>query len=164
MIRLPGRVNAGQHDELVETIDLLPTLFELASLPEPYENQGRSLVPLICDSNRRYQPRGAVFCENVIPEVITTGSLDFMFEKGIGIKGVRHPDAKMVRTRRWKFHYYPEGYAELYDLKNDPNETRNLHNESGYEDVEQQMRDRLLKWLSTAGETDQIAPKWILPQ
>lgn len=164
MIRMPGRVKAGRFNQLVETIDLLPTLFELAGLPEPYENQGRSLVPLICESKRTYRPRDAVFCENIIPEVITSGRLDFMFEKGRGIKGVRHPDAKMVRTRRWKFNYYPAGYAELYDLKNDPHETRNLHGQSGFEEIEQQMKDRLLKWLATAGETDQIAPKWLVPK
>ena len=120
MIRFPGRVKPAKYDELVESVDLLPTLFELAGLPEPYENQGRSLVPLIAKSDRKYIAREAVFSENIIPEVITGGSFDFFFEKGKGIKGVRHPDAKMVRTRRWKYNYYPEGYAELYDLKTDP--------------------------------------------
>lgn len=164
MIRLPGRVKPRQHDELVEAIDVLPTLFELAGLPEPYESQGRSLVPLICENGERYNAREAVFSENVIPEVITGGSLDFFFEKNRGIKGIRHPDSKMVRTRRWKFNYYPEGYAELYDLQNDPHETRNLHGEADYEQIEDGLRDRLLKWLTTAGETDQIAPRWLRPQ
>ena len=163
MIRMPGQVKAKQYDELVETIDLLPTLFELAGLPEPYESQGRSLVPLISDTKEPYQPREVVFSENIIPEVITTTRLDFFFEKGKGIKTVRHPDAKMVRTRRWKFNYYPEGYVELYDLRNDPDETHNLHGLDEYEEVEQMMKDRLLKWLVTVGETDQIAPKWLLP-
>ena len=163
MIRMPGQVKAKQYDELVETIDLLPTLFELAGLPEPYESQGRSLVSLISDTKEPYQPREVVFSENIIPEVITTTRLDFFFEKWKGIKTVRHPDAKMVRTRRWKFNYYPEGYVELYDLRNDPDETQNLHDLEEYEEVEKMMKDRLLKWLVTAGETDQIAPKWLLP-
>lgn len=163
IIRFPGRVKPGQYAELVESVDVLPTLFELAGLPEPYENQGRSLVPLIAGSDRNYIPREAVFCENVIPEVITGGTLDFYFNKGQGIKGVRHPDAKMVRTRRWKYNYYPEGYAELYDLKNDPHELRNLHGDKEFHEVEQEMKDRLLHWLVTAGETDQIAPKWLRP-
>jgi arylsulfatase A-like enzyme len=161
MIRFPRRVKPGQYDELVESVDVLPTLFELAGLPEPYENQGRSLVPLIAKSNRKYIPREAVFSENIIPEVITGGSFAFFFEKGKGIKGVRHPDAKMVRTRRWKYNYYPEGYAELYDLKSDPHEMRNLHGDPNFREVEWEMKDRLLRWLVTVGETDQIAPKWM---
>ena len=164
MIRLPGRVRPGRYDELVETIDLLPTLFELVGLPEPVEAQGCSLVPLVCRSTRAYRPREAVFSENIIPEVITSGRLDFAFEKGQGINGVRHPDAKMVRTKRWKFNYYPEGDTELYDLENDPNEWDNLHGRPEIRQVEQAMKDRLLKWFATADEADQIAPEWLLPQ
>ncbi len=164
MIRMPGRVKSNTYDELVESVDVLPTLFELAGLPEPYESQGRSLVPLIAPSEREYEPRSAVFSENIIPEVITGGRMDFMFVKGKGIKGVRHPDAKMVRTRKWKYNYYPEGFAELYDIENDPGETRNLAGEAEHRDVETGMKDRLLKWLTTAGETDQIAPKWLVPK
>lgn len=163
MFHFPKKVRPGQFDHLVQSIDVLPTLFELAGLPEPYENQGRSLAPLITDSGKTYTPRDAIFCENVIPEVITGGRLDFDFQKRVGIKGIRHPDAKMVRTRRWKYNYYPEGYAELYDLQNDPREMKNLADDPMYREVVFEMKDRLLHWLTTADETDQIAPRWLRP-
>lgn len=163
MFHFPKKIHPGKYEQLVESIDVLPTLFELAGLPEPYENQGRSLAPLIADTGERYTPREAVFCENVIPEVITSGRLDFEFQKRVGIKGVRHPDAKMVRTRRWKFNYYPEGYAELYDLQNDPREMKNLADDPAHREVVFGMKDRLLHWLTTADETDQIAPRWLRP-
>ena len=162
MIRYPKRIKRGNYDELVESVDVLPTVFELAGIDEPYNNQGRSLAPLIADnSQRKYQPKEAVFGENVIPEVITSGSLDFYFQKGAGIKGVRHPDAKMIRTRRWKYNYYADGDAELYDLQSDPSEYNNLHGDPKFESVEREMRDRLLHWMITADEADQIAPKWL---
>ena len=142
----------------------MPTLFELIGLPEPLESQGHSLVPPICSTARSYCPRDAVFSENIIPAVITGGQFDFAFEKGKGIKGVRHADAKMVRTKRWKFNYYPDGDAELYDLASDPGETRNRHGQAEFHQVEQALKDRLLKWLVTADETDQIAPRWLLPE
>ena len=163
MISYPGRIRPGASDELVESIDLLPTLFELAGVPEPYANQGTSLVPLLQPGSRAYTSREAVFCENIIPEVITSGKYDWEFRKGSGIKDTRHPDAKMVRTRRWKFNYYPDGYAELYDLQNDPAENCNLHGQPAYRDIEYEMKDRILHWLSTADEPDQIAPRWLLP-
>lgn len=157
----PGRVMPGHHSHLVECIDLLPTLFELAGLPEPYENQGRSLVPLITESDRPYVEREAVFAENVIPEVIN--GMKFFFEKGKGVKGIRHPDAKMVRTKRWKYNYYPGGHAELYDLVKDPDEYMNLAGRKDHVRTERQMKDLLLHWLTTADETDQIAPRWQIP-
>lgn len=164
MLRFPERVPPARYDQLIESVDLLPTLFELAGLPEPYNNQGGSLVPLITRTDRRYTPRDAVFCENVIPEVITSGRLEFEFIKGAGIHGVRHPDARMVRTNRWKFNYYPEGEAELYDLKNDPGEMHNLHGEPEYREIEIELKERLLHFLVTADETDQIAPRWLRPK
>ena len=105
-----------------------------------------------------------MFSENVIPEVITSGGLDFSFAKGEGVKGVRHPDAKMVRTRRWKYNYYPEGYEELYDLQNDPQEQHNLAADPTHKSVVDDLRQRLLNWLITADEVDQIAPRWVIPE
>ena len=93
---------------------------------------------------------------------ITGGALDFSFEKGKGVKGIRHPDAKMVRTRRWKYNYYANGQAELYDLQNDPHEQHNLAADPAHKPVVEELSKRLLDWLITADETDQIAPRWLI--
>ena len=160
LIRYPGRIRPGNYDALAESIDLLPTVFELMGLPEPYSCQGRSLVPLISGADRQYDEREAVFSENIIPEVF--GIDNFRFDKGKGIKGIRHPDAKMVRTRKWKYNYYPEGYAELYDLENDPLEQRNLAGDAQYKSTVDEMKGRILDWLINSVETDQIAPTWLV--
>ena len=47
MIRLPGGEAARSVPEVVESVDLMPTLLELAGAPIPDEVQGSSLVPLI---------------------------------------------------------------------------------------------------------------------
>jgi arylsulfatase A-like enzyme len=163
IVSWPGRIKPGQHEELIEAVDVWPTLCELASLREPYNCQGRSFAPLVAEMNREYKPRETVFAENIIPEVITDRRLDMPFEKGRGIDGIRHPDAKMVRTRRWKYNFYPEGYAELYDLQKDPGEKTNLAGKPGSEPIESEMKTHLLTWLTTCSETDQIAPHWLLP-
>jgi arylsulfatase len=163
MVSLPGRIKPARYDQLVETVDLLPTLLEFTRMPEPRECQGRSFASLISDMGRPYAAHDAVFSENVIPEVITGGKLDLFFEKGKGVDGIRHPDAKMVRTERWKYCYYPDGYAELYDLPSDPFERTNLAGRAEFRGVEFEMRTRLLNWLINSSETDQIAPRWLLP-
>lgn len=162
VVSWPGHVKRERHDELVEAVDVLPTLFELAGVSEPRECQGRSFAPLVMTGKGDYEPRDAVFSENIIPEVNTAGTLDMHFEKGRGVAGIRHPDAKMVRTRRWKYNYYPEGAAELFDLQADPGERVNLAGRPEHRAVEANMKDRLLFWLSTADEADQIAPRWLL--
>ncbi len=158
LVRFPGRARPGKYDELVETTDLLPTLFEYCGIAEPVACQGRSFAPLLED--KPYEPHEVVFSENIIPEVITSGSHDSFFEKGEGIKGIRHPDAKMLRSDRWKLNYYANGEGELYDLDNDPGEERNLFADPVRQPVVGEMKDRLLEWMMTADETDQIEPRW----
>jgi arylsulfatase len=159
MMRYPGRINPGTYDEFCMSIDLLPTLFEFAGLEEPYNCHGQSLVPLISDSEKEYIERDCVFSENVIPEVFLK---TFHFEKDKGVMGVRHPDCKMVRTKKWKFNYYPKGHQELFDLENDPDEMANLAADPGRAKIVDEMKSRLLDWLLTANETDQIAPGWLI--
>jgi arylsulfatase A-like enzyme len=163
MASLPGRIKPGNYDHLMETVDLLPTLFELIGLPEPREVQGRSFASLIADTGRTYEPHDAVFSENIIPEVITGGKIDMPFEKGKGVAGTRHPDAKMVRTSRWKYCYYPDGYAELYDILKDPEERTDLAGQAELRDVEFDLRTRILNWLINSSEPDQIADRWVIP-
>ena len=162
LIAYPHHIMSGKYDSLAECVDVLPTLFELIGLDQPQSCQGRSLVSLIDGSGRPKEPRDEVFCENVIPEIITGKEMLFEFEKGKGVAGIRHPDAKMVRTERWKYNYYPDGYAELYDLQADPRERRNLADDPAEKLVIDDMKSRLLQWLITADEPDQIQPRWLI--
>ena len=134
-------------------------LFEMIGLEEPYNNHGQSLLPLIGNSKNKYTPKECVFSENVIPEVFLNL---FNFEKGKGVMNVRHPDGKMARTKKWKYNYYPKGYEEFYDLENDPDELNNLSDSIDYSQAKLEMKERMMDWLITASETDQIAEKWLV--
>lgn len=57
----PGFIPArGTVDATVQTIDLMPTVLELAGLPVPETAQGRSLVPLFAGDEPRLPPRPAI--------------------------------------------------------------------------------------------------------
>ncbi len=161
LVRFPERVRPGRRSELAGAIDILPSILDLCGVPALRNVQGRSFAPLLTNAGS-YASAEAVFAENIIPEVITGGQRDYYFSPGEGIKGIRHPDAKMVRTARWKLNYYPGNGAELYDLMEDPGETLNLHAENSRSEVAREMKDRLIEWLITADENDQIASKWLL--
>ena len=65
------------------------------------------------------------------------------------------PNVRGVRTERWKYIRYPHGdggpdrhLAELFDIRSDPKETRNLIDEPGYARVVQRLSkelDRLIR-------------------
>ena len=160
LISFPGRVKPARYAELIEMVDVLPTLLELCGLTVPARIQGRSFAPLLAGG--RYTPREFVFAENVIPEVINSGILDLPFVPGQGVGGIRHPDAKMIRTARWKMNYYSGHGGELYDLASDPGEERNLYTDAGQRARLSELKARLLDFLITSDETDQIAPRWRL--
>jgi arylsulfatase A-like enzyme len=167
MVRCPKRVVAGKYHQLIEAVDILPTLLDLCGLPVPEKVQGCSLAPLITGNPDSYTPREAVFCENIIPEVLAQPSLKgtskyWPFVPGQGVEGILHPDAKMVRTKRWKLNYYPTCEGELYDLENDPGETRNLWSDPSHADLVRTLKDTILNWLVTADQNDQIAPYWLV--
>jgi arylsulfatase A-like enzyme len=155
LFRFPGGAGAGKHDDFVEMVDLLPTLLELCGMAVPKNVQGRSFLKPVAG-------REMVFSENIIPEIITGGALDMPFVPGQGVAGIRHPDAKMVRTRQWKLTHYPGHGGELYDLVNDPQEERNLIDDPAQRGRVGDLRQAILDWMITADENDQIAEHWLV--
>jgi len=162
MVCWPGHVKPGSYSEMVESVDVLPAILEMCGLPTPECVQGRSFAPLITGDRSRYAPREMVFAENVMPEVITNGDRGAFFVPGKGVDGIRHPDAKMARTTRWKLNYYPGHGGELYDLESDPGEWRNLYHEPEHGRMVNDLKGRILDWMITADENDQIARRWLI--
>jgi len=97
-----------------------------------------------------------------MPEVITNGEEGYFFIPGKGVGGVRHPDAKMIRTNRWKMNYYVGHGGELYDLQADPGEWINLYDDPGYQGIVRDLKGQLLDWMIAADENDQIAREWLV--
>ncbi len=111
--------------QMVLNIDIAPTLLDLAGLPIPAVMQGRSLVPLL---------RGEE------PEDWRT---DFFVEHLMEHKQIVKHEG--VRGQRYKYARYFEldpVYEELYDLENDPLETKNLARDPAYAEVLARLRTR----------------------
>ncbi len=167
LVRFPNHVVAGQYSQLVGAVDLLPTLLEFCGLRVSDHVEGQSYAPLITGNADSYTPREAIYCENIIPEVFAPptriGTSSYHpFVPGHGEEGILHPDTKMIRTKRWKMNYYPTCDGELYDLENDPGETRNLWGDAAAAEVQRELKHTLLNWLITADENDQIAERWLV--
>lgn len=56
--------------------------------------------------------------------------------------------ARMIRTREWKYiHRYPYGPHELYDLIDDPDENKNLIDDTSKANMQAQLRCQLRNWF-----------------
>ena len=134
LIRYPGAVKAGTvRNEFALNIDLAPTLLELAGVAAPAVLEGRSLVPLLKGARSEWRKSFLIeyYSDRVFPRI-----------RQMGYKAVRH--------ERWKYIHYVEldGMDELYDLRSDPYEMRNVINQPGAAKTLEQMKremERLVK-------------------
>ncbi len=115
---------------LASLVDLMPTLATLAEVPNPaaWTFRGADLTPIIADA----------VASPANPTRTVQDSVVFTFDDQNcaapnGQKIVRQPNhIRAIRDKRWKYTVYfdPQGRArpqrELYDLRNDPDELRNL--------------------------------------
>lgn len=126
----PGRV----CDSPVESVDLPATILSLAGcsgdIGEVLPNSpGRSLWPGVL--NEGAQGRGWAYSEG--------------------------RDWRMCRERDWKYVWRDNGTDELFDMVDDPWETRNLIDEPGQQERVSRMRRELLQSMSSVMAPDTIA-------
>jgi len=123
--RLPAERRGKTADELVLNIDIAPTLLTMAGVEVPMAYQGRSLVPLLRGEKKTW--RTDFLCEHLFV----------------------HPDIPQwegVRDERYAYaRYFTQKpvYEFLYDLKEDPQELKNLAGDDRHTERLQRMRRRL---------------------
>ncbi|MBK7928480.1 MAG: sulfatase-like hydrolase/transferase [Bryobacterales bacterium] len=120
IVSLPDRALSGTHrSELIEQIDLFPTLAGLCGHTAPKNLPGRTFAPLL--RNRRYSQREFAYSEYYFCHNVFTRD-----DRYVG-----KPPILMVRTDRWKLNFLDWGRSELFDLQSDPGEFRNCIDDSG---------------------------------
>lgn len=107
IIRWPGHIPAGSTcTGLATAMDFYPTVAAIAGCAVPTDRiiDGRDITPLMLSGGAAASPREAFFYYN-------------------------RNDLEAVRDGRWKLHVRKsrQAIAELYDLRNDPGENRNVH-------------------------------------
>ena len=148
LVRYPPVVNAGSEPSgMALTIDLAPTILELAGAPPLEPRDGRSLVPL-------FKRTPADWRRSFLIEYTT----DIVFPR------ILKMGYDAVRTERYKYIRYRElqGMNELYDLGQDPFELLNLIDSRSSSDVRRRM-ERELDGLLAAGSVDPPAKPRLRP-
>ena len=112
IIRYPKMVTAGVTPaQLVQTIDIVPTVLGMAGVADTAARQGTSLAPLLQGKSAPWRSSVLIeyYSDKVFPRMVTMGY-------------------QAVRTERYKYIHYTalSGMDELYDVVADPYEMRNL--------------------------------------
>ena len=131
----PQARKGGVRDEMVLNIDVAPTLLELAGVEVPEVMDGRSLVPLISESR---SPTSEKWRDHFFFEHYHSGARGKYIARN---EGIRTTDAKYLR---WVDP--PNPIEEVYDLKKDPMETKNLLSDPAQQKLVQRLRGRFDEW------------------
>lgn len=135
LVRYPRLIAKGTtRDEMVLNLDFAPTILDLAGVAVPREMQGRSLRPLFSAAGREWRQ-------------------SFLFEYFWEAKFAATPTLVGVRTPAAKLIKYPghEEWTELFDLVNDPYETRNLARDPQHARLRVQMHAEFERQVAATG-------------
>ena len=128
IVKWPGVTKPGSRNtDLIQNLDYAETFLEVAGTSIPEDMQGASLVPLL------------------------KGQTPKDWRKEIYYHYYEYPSVHMVprhngiRSKRYKLmHFYQfENEWELYDLKSDPDELKNLYGDPKFAKVRNRMKARL---------------------
>jgi arylsulfatase A-like enzyme len=127
IVRWPGTIAAGvEINETVLNLDMFPSVLGLLKITPPkHRHHGKDFTPLLFglrDENWRAEVFGQYDLHNV--------GLAYM---------------RMLRTSEWKLvrHYHANELDELYNLKSDPDEQRNLYRDAAHRETRAQLQQRL---------------------
>jgi arylsulfatase A-like enzyme len=129
IIRWPGKIKAGStNNTLVQNIDFAPTFLDLAGEKIPEWMQGLSLKSLLLNSNA-----------GLVRKVLYYHFYEYYADHTV----LPHLG---IRTAQYKLiYFYTANEWELYDLKKDPKELRNVYFRKSYQKILDNMKQLLLK-------------------
>ncbi len=139
LVRYPGLGKAKVIPQQALTVDVAPSLLELCGA-KPLENiQGKSWVKLVKEGDAKWR---------------TSWFYEYNYEKQFPYT----PNVRAIRRDDWKYIHYPHGdgapdrhMAELYDLKNDPQERHNLIAEASRMPLIETLKTELIQRMKESG-------------
>ena len=140
LVRYPGRIKPGTVSAaMILNVDFAPTFLQLAGLAVPKEVQGRSLAPLLAGQTPKDWRTEMYYRYYHYPA-------DHRVQPHFG-----------VRTERFKLIYFNRIDAwELFDLKNDPRELKNVYDNPVQADTVRQLKADLARLRAELDDHDQL--------
>ena len=153
LVRYPKTVQAGQRfDTIIENVDYAPTMLDFAGATIPKTVQGRSFKSLLETGKEADGWKQAAY-----------------YRYWMHMAHHDNPAHLGMRTKRYKLIYFygcnyqgeyqtPAGW-ELYDMKNDPHETRNLYHDPKHAKLAKSLKSWLAKVRKRVGDDGSHYPK-----
>jgi N-sulfoglucosamine sulfohydrolase len=172
LVKWPGKIKKGvQSEALVSSVDIMPTILDVAGLKVPERATGKSLMPLLkdpntafrqylfteknCDETDMYYPRRAVRDKKykLIYSLLDTKNVAAVKytsdTHGAALAG--SPTVSELKTapiaiqKTYKDWLNP-AKTQLYDLENDPWEFNDLSTDPKFTQIKERLLAQIFKW------------------
>ena len=157
LIRLPGQTRSKIISHPVSHIDFVPTLLDLLGQSNHPQCAGKSLLPLINDEIAASSPlrtadaTGSVFLEWA-PNRTKVKKGSKLDRRRMIKSAVEESTRTLVSPDGWKLCLRDEDLNELYNLKGDPFETRNLYSDAQYASVVSRFANEIYRWQEATND------------
>jgi arylsulfatase A-like enzyme len=148
LVRLPGQTRAKAITHPVSHIDFVPTLLGLLGQPNHPQCAGKSLLPLITEEGSRPEN---VFLEWAPNRTKVKKGTKLAWRRLVK-RAVEESTRTIVTSDGWKLCLRDRDLNQLYNLKDDPLETRNLYSDRQYASVISRLADEIHRWQESAND------------
>lgn len=146
LIAWPGKTKAGSRsDELVQNLDFAQTFLDAAGVKSPSDMQGESLIPLLKGENKKWK-RDAVY---------------YHYYEYPAEHMVNRHYAIVTKDYKLIHYYFVEDQWELIDRKKDPQELKNVYNDSAYSTIRKELHTRLDQLRKKYKDNSQLSRGYI---
>lgn len=155
----PGiQPRSAPHPAHVSNVDIMSTLCDMLGVRIPDGVQGRSLWPMLGGQSYPTEEFASMLVMQGMGGLDYTSikALDPYKEGTLSRKSPRYFDElnswtqsgilRMLRKSDWKLIYDMQGRAEMYDLKNDPAELKNLYGSPDHQNKQMELLQDMLAW------------------
>ena len=125
-------------EEMTESVDVSPTILDWLGAEIPTNWNGRSLLPIVENTDKKLEPRDFVVFEFDFRE---NHYSSFVENKQLAPEEC---SLAVIRTQKWKYVHFPSLPCMLFDLSNDPHEQVNLANQDQYMYIQNDLLSKLL--------------------
>src|SRR5438445_3467171 len=146
LVRLPGQRRGKIVSQPVSHIDFVPTLLDLLGQPKHPQCAGQSLLPVI---NQDPAPPESVFIEWATNRTKIRKGTSLARRRMIK-RAIDESTRAVVSADGWKLCLRDKDLNELYNLSDDPRETRNLYADQQYASVISRCAGEIHRWQESA--------------
>ncbi|MEM9017060.1 MAG: sulfatase/phosphatase domain-containing protein, partial [Verrucomicrobiota bacterium] len=168
----PGHIAPAVTDSIISSIDLGPTILELAGIEKDPRMQGVSFVPVLDEPTtasreiafaeqnwhvfqahqRMVRTGDFLYIRNAFPEKLAVSmESDPTFPAGEELW--EKQEAGELNEHQQDIFQQPRPTEELYQVSDDPYQLKNLAGEAEYAEVLKEMAGHLDAWSATTGDT-----------